>query len=107
MANDTDGSLRLFDAATFNPIHVVDLKDDADNVRYDAAAKRFWVGYGNGGLAAIDRESGKVLANVKLDAHPESFQLESKGKLIFVNVPGARTSPSSIATKSRSHPNCR
>jgi DNA-binding beta-propeller fold protein YncE len=90
VANDTDGSVRLFDAATFKPVHVIDLKDDADNVRYDAEARRFWVGYGNGGLAAIDPESGKVLADVKLDAHPESFQLESKGKRIFVNVPGAR-----------------
>jgi DNA-binding beta-propeller fold protein YncE len=90
VANDTDGSVRLFDAATFKPVHVIDLKDDADNVRYDADARRFWVGYGNGGLAAIDPESGKVLADVKLDAHPESFQLESKGKRIFVNVPGAR-----------------
>jgi DNA-binding beta-propeller fold protein YncE len=90
VANDTDGSVRLVDAATFNPVHVIDLKDDADNVRYDAAAKRFWVGYGNGGLAAIDPDSGKVLADVKLDAHPESFQLESKGKRIFVNVPGPR-----------------
>jgi DNA-binding beta-propeller fold protein YncE len=90
VANDTDGSVRIFDAATFKPVHVVDLKDDADNVRYDATAKRFWVGYGNGGLAAIDPDSGKVLADVKLDSHPESFQLEAKGNRIFVNVPGAR-----------------
>jgi DNA-binding beta-propeller fold protein YncE len=90
VANDTDGSVRLFDAATFKPVHVIDLKDDADNVRYDADARRFWVGYGNGGLAAIDPNSGQLLADVKLDAHPESFQLESKGKRIFVNVPGAR-----------------
>ena len=27
---------------------------------------------------------------MKLDAHPESFQLESKGKRIFVNVPRAK-----------------
>jgi hypothetical protein len=41
------------------------------------------------GLAAIDPESGKQIADVKLDAHPESFQLEKKGKRIFVNVPNA------------------
>jgi outer membrane protein assembly factor BamB len=56
---------------------------------YDAVSRRFWVGYGDGGLAAIDPESGKQVADVKLDAHPESFQLETKGKRIFVNVPNA------------------
>jgi DNA-binding beta-propeller fold protein YncE len=89
VANDKDGSVRLFDAASLLPNQVIDLKDDADNVRYDAVARRFWVGYGEGVLAAIDPQTGKVLADVKLDAHPESFQLESKGKRIFVNVPHA------------------
>jgi YVTN family beta-propeller protein len=87
VANDKDGSVRLFDAASLQPNHVIDLKDDADNVRYDADARRFWVGYGEGGVAAVDPQTGKLLADVKLDAHPESFQLESKGKRIFVNVP--------------------
>ena len=53
------------------------------------SSRRFWVGYGEGGLSAIDPANGKLLANVKLDAHPESFQLETEGKRIFVNVPGA------------------
>jgi hypothetical protein len=68
----------------------VDLKDDADNVRYDARAKRFWVGYGDGGLACIDPATAKTTADVKLEGHPESFQLESREKRIFVNVPHAR-----------------
>ena len=42
-----------------------------------------------GGRAEIDPESGKQIVNVKLEAHPESFQLETKGKRIFVNVPNA------------------
>ncbi len=90
VANDKDGTVRLFDGKTLAPLSTVDLKDDADNVRYESAARCFWVGYGDGGLAAIDAQTGKLLANVKLEAHPESFQLESKGKRIFVNVPHAR-----------------
>jgi DNA-binding beta-propeller fold protein YncE len=89
VANDKDGSLRLYDGTSLLETVTVELKDDADNVRYDAVSRRFWVGYGDGGLAAIEPESGKQTANVKLDAHPESFQLETKGKRIFVNVPGA------------------
>jgi outer membrane protein assembly factor BamB len=89
VANDQDGSLRLYDGTSLQPTATIDLKDDADNVRYDAVSRRFWVGYGDGGLAAIDPESGKQVADVKLDAHPESFQLETRGKRIFVNVPNA------------------
>jgi YVTN family beta-propeller protein len=89
IANDQDGSLRLYDGVSLELVATIDLKDDADNIRYDAASHRFWVGYGAGGLAAIDPESGGKVADVKLDAHPESFQLETKGNRIFVNVPNA------------------
>ncbi len=90
VANDRDGSVRIYDGRSFEQLYSVDLQDNADNVRYNAEARRFWVGYGGGGLAAIDAQNGKVLADVKLDAHPESFQLETNGKRIFVNVTGAR-----------------
>lgn len=89
VANDADGTCRIFAGASLKQLYSVDLQDDADNVRYDAQKKLFWVGYGSGGVAAIDPQSGKVLQNIKLDGHPESFQLESSGKRMFVNVPGA------------------
>jgi len=89
IANDKDGSCRLYDAASLQQVATVDLQDDADNVRYDPATRRFWVGYGDGGLAAVDAATGKRIADVKLDGHPESFQLEAHGKRIFVNVPHA------------------
>jgi YVTN family beta-propeller protein len=89
VANDEDGSCRLYDGTSLQQTAAIDLKDDADNVRYDVLSRRFWVGYGAGGLAAIDPGSGKKVADVKLDTHPESFQLETEGKRIFVNVPGA------------------
>jgi DNA-binding beta-propeller fold protein YncE len=67
----------------------VALGDDSDNVRYDAAAGRLYVGFGSGALAAVDPSGGKVLGEVKLAGHPESFQLEQSGARIFVNVPSA------------------
>ena len=63
--------------------------DDADNVRYDPARKRVYVGYGSGGMGVIDAATGKLLKQVPLAGHPESFQLEKTGPRIFVNVPGA------------------
>ena len=89
VASDTDGSCKLYDGTSLQQTAVVDLKDDADNIRYDPRFGRFWVGYGEGGLAAIDPHSGKQIANVKLEAHPESFQMETNGNRIFVNVPRA------------------
>jgi hypothetical protein len=89
VANDKDGSLRLYDAGSLRQLGAVDLKDDADNVRYDPATGRFWVGSGEGGLAAIDAQSGKEVANIPLDGHPESFQLDTNDKRIYVNIPTA------------------
>jgi DNA-binding beta-propeller fold protein YncE len=67
----------------------VQLGDDSDNVRYDAATKRVYVGFGSGAIAAVDATAAKVLGEAKLAGHPESFQLEGSGARIFVNVPNA------------------
>src|SRR5947208_10550592 len=40
VANAKDGSCRIFDSQTYQQIKSIDLEDDADNVRYDAAARR-------------------------------------------------------------------
>jgi len=66
------------------------LGDDADNVRYDAAARTIYVGYGDGAIAAVSPADGRVLGEAAVGGHPESFQLESAGSRIFVNVPTAR-----------------
>lgn len=89
VANGKDGTLRIYDAASWQLLKTVELGDDADNVRYDAAAERVYVGYASGALAAVDRAGNKV-SDVKLDAHPESFQVENNGPRIFVNLPGSR-----------------
>ncbi len=48
VANDQDGSCRLYDGTSLQQTATIELKDDADNVRYDAVSRRFWVGYGDG-----------------------------------------------------------
>jgi hypothetical protein len=67
----------------------LDYGDDADNLRYDGGRKRIYVGYGSGALGEIDSEGNKVTDN-KLDAHPESFQLEKGSPRIYVNLPKSR-----------------
>ena len=90
VANAKGGACDIFDGASFKQIKSVKFSDDADNVRYDAAARHVYVGYGDGALGVIDAASGERIGDVKLDAHPESFQLEKNGSRVFVNIPTAR-----------------
>jgi len=48
-----------------------------------------YVGYGSGALGEIDGDGNKV-GDTKLDAHPESFQLEKNSSRIYVNLPKSR-----------------
>jgi DNA-binding beta-propeller fold protein YncE len=89
VANGDDGSVRFYDASTWTLKASVDLKGDADNVRYDQARQTVYVGFGDGGIAVIDAKTHAVTARIPLPAHPESFALETGGSRIFVNVPNA------------------
>ncbi len=89
VANGGDGSLRIFDGNSFQLLKTIPYGDDADNVRYDSVEDRIYVGYAGGALGAMDKDGAKV-ADIKLDAHPESFQVEKNGPRIFVNLPRSR-----------------
>jgi len=89
VANGQGEGVQFIDAGDSRPTTTVRLGDDSDNVRYDPAAKRLFVGFGSGALASISPGDGKVLGEAKLAGHPESFQLERAGSRAFVNVPAA------------------
>jgi YVTN family beta-propeller protein len=90
VANAGDGSVLLFRGADYEAAGRIELGDDADNIRVDAASNRVFVGYGNGALAVIDPATNGKIADIQLPAHPESFQLARSDRRIFVNVPKAR-----------------
>lgn len=88
VANGGDGTVQIFDSKTYSLIKTISLSSDADNMRYDPYQKLVYVGYGNGGLAIIDPVKGELVDSIKLDGHPESFQISDKLQpRIFVNVP--------------------
>jgi hypothetical protein len=89
VANGGDGSVRLFQGRDLTPSGRIELGADADNVRVDRSGKRIYVGYGGGALAVIDPAIHKKIHDIPLNGHPESFQLEPTGRLIFANVPDA------------------
>jgi DNA-binding beta-propeller fold protein YncE len=89
VANDKGGIFKIYDARSLQQIGELNFKDDADNLRYDNATKKVYVGFGSGGLAVVSAPDGKQIGSIKLSAHPEAFELEKQGKRIFVNVPNA------------------
>jgi DNA-binding beta-propeller fold protein YncE len=92
------GGVDLFEASTLQRVSRIEGLDDADNVRLERGKGNVYVGYGNA-MAVIDPGSGTLLETIDLAGHPESFQLESAGTRIFVNVPTA----SQIAIVDRSN----
>jgi DNA-binding beta-propeller fold protein YncE len=89
VANGDDGSVHILRGEDFSPVGQIDLGDDADNVRIDAAARRVYVGYGSGTIAIIDPESRARMGSIDLKAHPEGFRLDPAGPRVYVNVPRA------------------
>jgi hypothetical protein len=90
VANAGDGSVDRFKGADFAPLGRFKLGDDADNIRVDTREHQLVIGYGKGALAIVEPGSARKLRDIRLPAHPESFQLEKGGPRIFVNVPDAR-----------------
>jgi DNA-binding beta-propeller fold protein YncE len=89
VANGGNGDCYFFNAHSFEKVATIHLESDADDVRYDSSEKKIYVGYGKGGIAVIDPYTHKQVGDVKLPAHPESFQLDTKLHLLFVNLPDA------------------
>ena len=89
VANDDGGTVMFFDVQTYKLLNIIDLKDDADNMRYDEASGLLYVGYGSGGIAIVNAATMKQTANIPLDGHPESFQIDKKRNKLYINVPDA------------------
>jgi YVTN family beta-propeller protein len=89
VASGKDGTVKIFDGSSLQLTKTLAYGDDADNLRYDSSRQRIYVGYGSGALGELDAE-GQRITEIKLDAHPESFQLEKNSPRIYVNLPKSR-----------------
>jgi len=89
VATGGDGNVRFLGAETFAETRRVALGSDADNVRFDPITQRVFVGYGDGGVASIQSKETGALPKAEIGVHPESFQIESAGRRMFVNAAGA------------------
>ena len=90
VTNDAGGTCNVYDSKSFAPLGTVSLGDDADNIRVEDSGGDVYIGYGDGGIAALDPKTAKTLRVIDLAGHPEAFVLETRGPRIFVNLPEAR-----------------
>jgi len=90
VANAGNGTVNVYDGKTYALRKSIALgeESDTDNLRWDEASKRVFVGI-VGGVAMIDAATEAHVENDLKGSggHSESFQLEKKGSRIFVNVP--------------------
>jgi hypothetical protein len=89
IANAGNGECYFYNVHSFEKVATVSLKSDADDVRYDEASRKIYVGYGAGGIAVLDADTHQQIGDLKLPGHPESFQLDARLQLLFVNIPDA------------------
>jgi DNA-binding beta-propeller fold protein YncE len=84
------GKLYIYDGTDYTLETTIDYNADVDNLRYEAPSKRVYVGYGDEDKAAIgvvDATTNQRLDEVyPIGAHPESYQLETSGPNIYVNL---------------------
>jgi hypothetical protein len=80
------GDVLLFNSGQAFARRTVRLSEDADNVRYDPASKRLYVAHGSGAISSVDPAAARVVGEVSLPGHPESFSWSS------VEVVSTRTS---------------
>jgi hypothetical protein len=91
VGNGEDGVCNIFDGRDYRLLKAMRL-DDADNVRYDARARRVYVTHAEKALAVLDARSLELLTDIHLPAAPEAFQLAKTEHRIYLNTP----SPSQV-----------
>jgi hypothetical protein len=87
VSNAGDGTVVIFNGSSFAQVGKLTLAGDADNLRYDSGTRLLYVGFGSGGVAAINTTSNSVVMTRALPGHPEGFQLEAHGRAVYANVP--------------------
>ncbi len=88
VATGGDGVVHAYNSHTLSSVGSISLGGDADNLRYDHQTNSLLVGYGDGAIAFLPWNlQGRPKAEVRLPAHPESFQVSSNGSRLLVNLP--------------------
>jgi hypothetical protein len=85
-----DGRLHILHTRTLEENRVLEIGEDADNVRYDARNHAILVSYGTtnaGAIAVLDARTWEKQRDYLFPSRPESFQVAPDGKWLFANLP--------------------
>lgn len=91
VTNGQNGECDILNGDSFKLVNSIALPGNADNIRYEPAGRLVYVGFGKGAIGVIDPATDRLVERIGVDGHPESFQVESAGNKIFVNVPSLRS----------------
>jgi hypothetical protein len=87
IASSANGCFKIYSGADYKSVATIKGLDDADNVRLDLDKNTVVIGYTDGALAFINAKNWQKTGNIKLEGHPESFQLAGQSGRIYINVP--------------------
>lgn len=88
----SEGKVYIFDAKTYRLKKTLDFGADADDEVWDPVHHVVLVGFGedDGGVAAIDPATNSTVGKVlRTGGHPERFDIEQHGPMMYVNCPDA------------------
>ena len=94
---DSDlGEVKIYETESYKPAGSIKVREGADASGYDPSTKLFYVVNGgkdaklpNAYISVIDVESGKTVADIKIDSNDvEGVAFEKSGPRMFVNVRG-------------------
>lgn len=86
VASGGGDGVTVVDAARLVSASQIKIGSDCDNVRVNAQAREVMIGCGDGLLAVVDPVKRAVVRRITLQAHPESFQLDTAANKVFVNL---------------------
>jgi YVTN family beta-propeller protein len=91
----SDGALaelQVYKGEPFVLAGTIKLSDDADDMVYDPAAHRLFVGHGGSDaanparIAVVDTDRFSLVANVAVSTHPEAIEIDPRGRRVFANI---------------------
>jgi hypothetical protein len=93
-SDGTQGDLKVFAGSPLKQVNSIKLSEDADDMVYDAAGRRLYVGHGGSEsapaqVAVVDTANQALVKNLPVATHPESLEIDNTTRRIFVNVAAA------------------
>jgi DNA-binding beta-propeller fold protein YncE len=94
VASGDDGMVRVFSGRSFRLLDSIRLDRGANRIAYDSRKKYLCAGYGGkdagqdyGEVAIISAVTDKVVATVRVDAHPAELLVGDSGQKLFALIP--------------------